>query len=75
METLFQSLSSVYGAQVLVATHSPVLLSQSKLDEILCFKKTGTGATDIVLGSEHPQLRDWKGQPHLDILFASGVLG
>ncbi len=75
METLFQSLSSVYGAQVLVATHSPVLLSQAKVEEILCFKKTETGATDIVLGSEHPQLRDWRGQPNMDVLFASGVLG
>ena len=27
VETMFQSLSSVYGSQVLLATHSPVILS------------------------------------------------
>ena len=75
VETLFQSLSSVYDAQILLATHSPVILSQATVDQVLCFKKTPAGATDIVRGSEHPQLRHWKGQPHLDIMFASGVLG
>ena len=75
VETLFQSLSSVYDAQILLATHSPVILSQATVDQVLCFKKTPTGATDIVRGSEHPQLRNWKGQPHLDVMFASGVLG
>ncbi len=75
VETLFQSLSSVYDAQILLATHSPVILSQATVDQVLCFKKTPTGATDIVRGSEHPQLRNWRGQPHLDVMFASGVLG
>jgi predicted ATPase len=75
VETVFQSLSSVYEAQILLATHSPVILSQADADKVLCFKKTQTGATDIVLGSEHPLLKDWKGQPNLSILFASGVLG
>jgi predicted ATPase len=75
VETLFQSLSSVYDAQILLATHSPVILSQATLDQVLCFKKTQAGATDIVRGSDHPQLKDWRGQPHLDVMFASGVLG
>ncbi|MBM4048627.1 MAG: ATP-binding protein [Planctomycetes bacterium] len=75
METVFQSLSSVYDAQMLLASHSPVILSLAQPDKVLCFKKTESGATDIVLGSEHPALRDWRGQPNLSILFASGVLG
>jgi len=75
VESVFQSLSSVYSAQILLATHSPVILSLAKAQEVLCFKKTETGATDIVLGSKHPALRDWKGQPNLSVLFASGVLG
>jgi predicted ATPase len=74
-ETVFQSLSSVYDAQILLATHSPVILSQAKAEDVLCFKKTELGATDIVPGNEHPQLKDWKGQPNLSVLFASGVLG
>jgi len=75
VETVFQSLSSVYKAQVLLATHSPVILSIAKPEQVLCFAKTPEGATDIVRGSEHPQLKEWKGETDLGTLFASGVLG
>jgi hypothetical protein len=75
VETVFQSLSSVYDAQVLVASHSPVLLSMVDYKSLLCFAKTDDGGTDIVKGVEHPVLRKWKGETSLDNLFASGVLG
>jgi len=75
VEAVYQSLSSVYDAQILMATHSPVILSLADADKVLCFKKTETGATDIVLGSEHPALKDWKGETNLGVLFAGGVLG
>ncbi len=75
IETMYQSLSSVYGAQMLMATHSPVILSIADSDKVLCFAKTEEGATDIVLGSEHPALQDWKGETNLGTLFAGGVLG
>ncbi len=74
-ETVFQSLANVYDAQVLLATHSPVILSVADVDTVLCFQKTRSGATDIVRGSEHPALRDWKGGVNLGVLFAGGVLG
>ncbi len=75
VETVFQSLSSVYGAQVLCASHSPVVLSLAKPRDLLCFAKTATGETDIVRGDEHPRLKDWKGSLDLGTLFAAGVLG
>jgi predicted ATPase len=75
VEPLYQSLSSVYDAQLLLATHSQVILSLADANQVLCFKKTAAGATDIVLGSEHPALRDWKGETNLGVLFAGGVLG
>ena len=75
VETVFQSLSNVYEAQVLLATHSPVILSVAEVDKVLCFQKTKSGATDVVKGSEHPALRDWKGDVNLGVLFAGGVLG
>jgi predicted ATPase len=75
VETVFQSLSSVYDAQVLLATHSPVVLSVAKPEQVLCFARTPDGATDIVRGSEHPRLREWRGETDLGTLFASGVLG
>ncbi|MCL6634880.1 MAG: AAA family ATPase [Peptococcaceae bacterium] len=75
VETMFQSLSSVYSAQMLLATHSPVILSMAEPDAVMCFAKTAEGATDIVLGSEHPALKEWRGETSLGVLFAGGVLG
>jgi predicted ATPase len=76
VETMFQSLSSVYGAQILMATHSPVILSVAEPSQILCFRKTEkSGAVDIVRGDKHPALRDWRGETNLGVLFAGGVLG
>lgn len=75
VETVFQSLSSVYGAQVLLATHSPVILSIAEPSQVLCFAKTTEGATDIVRGSEHPRLKEWKHEIDMGTLLASGVLG
>jgi predicted ATPase len=75
VETMFQSLSSVYDAQILLATHSPVILSVVNAADVLCFAKTAEGATDIVPGNAHPALREWKGETNLSTLFAAGVLG
>ncbi len=75
IETAYQSLSSVYDAQVLLATHSPIILNLVEAEQVLCFAKTPEGATDIVRGSEHPALVDWKREPSLGLLFAAGVLG
>ena len=73
--TAYDSLSSVYEAQVLLATHSPVVLSKASMDDVLCFAKNDDGSTDVVLGSEHPLLQQWQGTADLGTLLASGVLG
>ena len=75
VEAVFQSLQSVLGAQVLLATHSPVILAMADPVDVLCFAKDDAGATDIVTGQEHPALREWRGNPSLGTLFAGGVLG
>lgn len=74
IETVFQSLSSVYNAQILLASHSPVILSMVDLKDVLCFAKTSEGIADIVKGIDHPMLRNWKGDTNLSVLFAGGVL-
>ncbi len=74
IETVFQSLSSVYNAQILLATHSPVILSMVEPKDVLCFTKTPDGVTEIVKGDEHPMLQSWHGTPNLSVLFAAGVL-
>jgi predicted ATPase len=75
IQTVCQSLSSVYDGQVLLATHSPIFLTLTDLNQLLCFAKDDKGAVAIVKGTKHPQLRDWKEEISLGDLFASGVLG
>ncbi len=75
ISTVYDSLSSVYGAQVLLATHSTVILNAARASDVLCFAKDEAGSTDIVLGAEHPRLREWRGETSLGALLASGILG
>lgn len=75
METVIQSLTSIYHGQVLIATHSPVVINQLEPRQILCFAKDERGSTDIVSGDLHPRLKEWKtGTPDLGVLLASGIL-
>lgn len=74
IETVFQSLSSVYDGQVLVATHSPAFVAQAKPEHLLCFSCANNGSIDIVRGDRHPRLRQWQGEVSLSQLFAAGVL-
>lgn len=75
VSAVYDSLSSVYDAQVLLATHSTVVLNAASPGDVLCFAKNTDGSTDIVSGSDHPSLRNWKGGVNLGTLLASGVLG
>ncbi len=75
VEAMYRCLASADQAQILLATHSPVILGLAELDRVLCFAKTPDGATDIVPGSEHPALKNWQGELNLSTLFATGVLG
>ena len=75
IETVLQSLSSMYDSQVLVSSHSPVVLAQSQLGQILCARLEANGAATIISGTKHPRLKDWQEQIDLGALFATGVLG
>jgi hypothetical protein len=75
VDTVFQSLSSVYGAQVLLATHSPVVLNAVNPRDVLCFAKDPQGGTDIVRGDMHPLLVNWQHETSMGTLLAAGVLG
>ncbi len=75
IETVLQSLSSVYDAQMILASHSPVILSQIEPADVLCFAKTEEGITDIVSGDQHPMLQNWQQGTDLGTLYAAGVLG
>lgn len=74
IESVVQSLSSVYENQIILASHSPVLLRLIEPKDILCFSKTESGAVDIIQGDSHPKLKDWKKDVDLATLHAAGVL-
>lgn len=74
LELVFQSLSSLYDGQALVATHSPLLLALAKPEDLLCFALNRHGATSVVSGDQHPNLKEWRRDINLGELFAAGVL-
>ncbi|MCF7788369.1 MAG: AAA family ATPase [Prosthecobacter sp.] len=73
IEALYQSLSALTEGQVLLATHSPVLVAQATPAQLLCFAKCND-ATDIVRGDLHPKLKNWKSSVNLAQLYAAGIL-
>ncbi|MCK6483013.1 MAG: AAA family ATPase [Phycisphaerae bacterium] len=75
IETVVQSLQSVYDGQVLVATHSSILLAMVKPESILVFSRDERRGTTITPGDQHPALKEWRGEVSLGTLFAGGVLG
>ncbi len=74
VETVFEALSQVDQAQVLCASHSPLLVGLASPDILLCFARSHNSATAIVRGREHPRLKEWRGEVDLGTYFASGVL-
>ena len=78
LDAIHDSLSSVYGSQVLAATHSPDFLNLSTPEQVLCLAKNGEGATDVVTGADHPYFRldcGSRGRRALEVLFSSGLAG
>ena len=74
LETVIQSLSSAYGRQILLATHSPLIATLADPQDVLCFGHSDETGTTAVCGHEHPRLENWQGHADLGTLLASGVL-
>lgn len=75
MQAVYDALSQpAEGGQVLVATHSPVLLAHVSLPQTLVFRRMADGSAQIRRGTEVPELRDWKLTASLADVFATGVL-
>jgi predicted ATPase len=75
IEAVLQSLSSAYDSQILVSSHSPIVLANGNLEQVICSRLNKDGAATIIPGYDHPQLKEWKGRVDLGALFAAGVLG
>ena len=74
LQTVFDSLSSVFEAQVLLASHSPEFVNIADVRHLMCFGKTQKGVIDVIPGEFHPHLRDWQYNTNLGTFFASGIL-
>ncbi|CNE21880.1 Putative ATPase [Mycobacterium tuberculosis] len=74
IETIVDSLNSLYESQVWVSTHSPIVLAHTDLADVLTARLNRDGSVSVIPGKEHPRLRDWKGSLDIGTLFAAGVL-
>lgn len=74
IQSVFDSLSQLRTAQVFVATHSPVFLAHTTLQQALVFRRRASGTAEIRRGAEVAELLAWKDRVQLSDVFASGVL-
>ena len=75
LEIILKSLRAIPGAQVFVATHSPIVVQQVEVESLLCFRRNPETGVSIVNGKSHPALKDWDGTPDLGSIFISRILG
>jgi len=75
IEAVLQGLASMHESQILVSSHSPIVIAQVPIEQLLAARLERDGAVTIVEGPQHPRLADWKGEVNLGTLFAAGVLG
>ncbi len=75
IETVLEALSSMQESQVLVSSHSPVVVANVELDQLLAARLGRNGAATVVPGPQHPRLVGWKESLDLGTLFAAGILG
>jgi len=75
IESVLQSLSSLYDSQVWVSSHSPVVLGSTEINQLLCARLTSAHGVQMVSGPEHPRLLHWRRGTDLGLLLAAGVLG
>ena len=75
LQSVYGATSSAYGSQVIMATHSPALLSLASPEQVLCIAKDREGTVDIIRGDQHPMVREWRGAVDMNMLFAQGVFG
>ena len=75
IQAITEALRSARNTQIWLSTHSPILLANVQLEEIICLRQDPSeGAVVAIPGSQHPALKDWKSGLDVATLFAAGVL-
>jgi hypothetical protein len=73
LEIILGALQAIPNGQVMVATHSPLVVQQVGREPLLCFSR-GKNGIEITRGDQHPALKDWDGDPDLATYFAEDLL-
>ncbi len=74
VEIVMSAIKSIPNAQTFVTTHSPIVVQDADVDDLLLFSKKDREVI-VQHGKENPVLRDWDGVPDLGTVIASRVLG
>ncbi len=74
IEVILESLKAMEHRQVLVTTHSPIVVAVTKPEDLICLSMNQKDGVLAIRGNEHPTLSTWEGIPTLDVLFSAGVL-
>lgn len=74
IQSVYDALSQMQTMQVFVATHSPVFLAHTGLDQALVFQRSERGTSHVMRGVEVAALQSWRERVQLADVFATGVL-
>ncbi len=74
IEIVLEALTGLYESQVWVATHSPVVLAHTELENVICLRLRAGDVAEAIPGRSHPRLQRWEGGIAIGSLFAAGVL-
>ena len=75
IELLVEALQTIHGSQVLVSSHSPLVLAKCQPNQVVCLSVDEKGSAAAIRGNLHPALKEWKKSMDLGTLLAGGVLG
>lgn len=71
---VLDALGSIRKCQVFVSSHSPVVVANTKLENLYAARLARNGAATVIRGDNHPRMKEWKGEIDLGTLYATGVL-
>jgi predicted ATPase len=74
LETVVQALRYSPGKQILITSHSPLVINMLQPDDLLCFASSADNGVTAIAGNVHPRLLNWKKSVSLGNIFATGIL-
>lgn len=73
IHSVLEALQLTENTQLWMSTHSPAVLADTDLENIITMRINAGGETEVLKGNEHPRLKGWKNEISLGTLFAAGA--